>query len=146
MSGKYRLLEKGEIIQEGDEVDACNDGWRDAPKWVPALSIGQPAPDPAYPSHRIYRRPLKEGSEPKQPGFYWALWLTPAPDTHEGKDLAPAPNWGVVEVWENFLGDPCEADADEKFGVSVPGVRETQWLRNFLWGDGPLVNVTTDEQ
>ena len=72
--------------------------------------------------------------EPMKPGFYWALWLTPADGTHEGDDLTPSNDWEVVEVWENYLGDPCEADASEKFGVSVPGVRESQWLKNFKWG------------
>lgn len=77
---------------------------------------------------------------PTKPGFYWARWLTAAAGTHEGAELTPASSWGVVEVWENFLGDPCEADRCEKFGVSVPGVRETQWPENFQWGDGPLEN------
>ena len=71
---------------------------------------------------------------PTSPGFYWALWLTAAPGTHEGDQLTPASSWEVVEVWENFRGDPCEADRAEKFGVSVPGVREAQWLENFRWG------------
>jgi hypothetical protein len=52
----YRRLEAGEVIKEGDECDVCNDGWRDEPKWVNATCIGQPAPDPGFPSHRIYRR------------------------------------------------------------------------------------------
>jgi hypothetical protein len=80
-------------------------------------------------------------NQPTKPGFYWALWLTAAPGTHEGDELTPASDWEVVEVWENVLGDPCEADASfgvQKFGVSVPGVRETQWLENFKWGEGPL--------
>ena len=60
---RYRMLEKGEIIQEGDEVDACRDGWRDEPEWEPALHcIGQEAPDPRFPSHRRYRR-LKEAPD-----------------------------------------------------------------------------------
>jgi len=54
---EYRILKKGEIIQEGDECDVCADGWRDAAKWVPAgNTVGREAPDPAYPSHRKYRR------------------------------------------------------------------------------------------
>ena len=76
---------------------------------------------------------------PTKPGFYWALWQTAAPGTHEGDELTPAQDWEVVEVWENFLGEPCEADKDEKWAVAVTGVRETQWLHNFLWcGVGPL--------
>ena len=55
---EYRRLEKDEIIQEGDEVDSCADAWRNVPVWGPAGNIGEPAPDPQYPSHRQYRRPL----------------------------------------------------------------------------------------
>lgn len=75
---------------------------------------------------------------PTKPGFYWALWLTAAPGTHEGSELTPAQELEIVEVWENFLGEPCEADACEKFGVSVTGVRETQWLENFKFHSGPI--------
>lgn len=82
---------------------------------------------------------MTERNVPTKPGFYWALWLTASPGTHGGDELTPANDWEVVEVWENFFGDPCEADQVEKFGVSVPGVREIQWLHNFKWGIGPLV-------
>lgn len=51
----YRILDAGEIIQQGDEVDVCADGWRDDPVWIPATCIGEKAPIP-YPSHRLYRR------------------------------------------------------------------------------------------
>lgn len=55
----YRLLNEGEIIQAGDEVDICNNGWHDAPKWEPVKNtIGQAAPNPSYPSHRRYRRKI----------------------------------------------------------------------------------------
>jgi hypothetical protein len=57
----YRRLEKDEIIQHGDQVDRCVDPWRDMPKWEPAGNIGEPAPDPAFPSHRQYRRPIVNG-------------------------------------------------------------------------------------
>lgn len=54
---RYRQLEVGEIIREGDEVEACRDGWRDQPKWEPVKHrVGQPAPDPACPSHSRFRR------------------------------------------------------------------------------------------
>jgi hypothetical protein len=53
---QYRLLKAGEIIEATDEVDACADGWRDDPVWRPASCVGERAPDPRYPSHRIYRR------------------------------------------------------------------------------------------
>lgn len=56
---RYRQLEAGETIQEGDEVDNGNDGWRDEPKWESAgRTVGSPAPDPRYPSHRRYRRKI----------------------------------------------------------------------------------------
>lgn len=57
---KYRRLEKGEIIQEGDEWDACRDPWRDAADWQPATCIGDPAPDPQFVAHRQYRRPIPD--------------------------------------------------------------------------------------
>jgi len=80
----------------------------------------------------------KRGYEkPKQAGFYWALWIKKARGTHEENEGLSG-QWEIVEVWENFTGEPCEADADEKFGVSVVGVRETQWLNNFVWGFGPI--------
>jgi len=56
---KYYYLKKGDIIQDGDEVDMCRDGWRDEPIWVKATRVGEKAPDPRYPSHRIYRRLMK---------------------------------------------------------------------------------------
>lgn len=56
---QYRYLKHGEIIKATDEYDACNDGWRDDPVWKPVKTrIGQPAPDPQYPAHTIYRRRL----------------------------------------------------------------------------------------
>ena len=60
---RYRLLEKGELIQEGDEVDDAPDGWRDEPNWHPTNCAGQRAPDPKYPAHRRYRR-LVTSKEP----------------------------------------------------------------------------------
>lgn len=62
---KYRRLEKGEIIQSGDETDVCRDPWREPPIWKPVHpdSIGTEAPDPAFVSHRQYRRPVEEDSE-----------------------------------------------------------------------------------
>ena len=67
---------------------------------------------------------------PTQPGWYWAKWKIASPGTHEGEHLAPSDKWEVVEVWSNTL-DP---QADEPLGVSVSGVRETQWPDQFYWG------------
>lgn len=52
----YRRLEKGEIIQEGDEVDNCYNPWHDEPKWEKTTCAGQEVPDPQFPAHRQYRR------------------------------------------------------------------------------------------
>ncbi len=56
MMTEYRTLHKGETIKEGDEVDASSDGWHDNPLWKPTNCVGDQAPDPSYPAHRIYRR------------------------------------------------------------------------------------------
>lgn len=56
---KYYYLKKGEIIQEGDEVEMSNKYNEDA-KWVKAEHcIGDPAPDPQFMAHRQYRRLTK---------------------------------------------------------------------------------------
>ena len=57
---KYRHLEKDETIEAGDDIDRCADSWSDDPVWEPVSEgdIGKKAPDPQYPSHRQYRRPI----------------------------------------------------------------------------------------
>ena len=54
---EYYYLKKGEIVQQGDEVE-MSAKWNDPPKWVKASenSIGTPAPDPQFMAHRVYRR------------------------------------------------------------------------------------------
>lgn len=54
----WRYLEAGELIQAGDETDRSVDSWKDWPKWEPVhpKDIGQPAPDPRFVAHRIFRR------------------------------------------------------------------------------------------
>lgn len=50
----YRMLEKGEIIQVGDEALMPDD--EDA-IWLPARNLnGRKASSPLYPAHVIYRR------------------------------------------------------------------------------------------
>lgn len=53
----YYYLKKGEIVQEGDEVE-MSAKYNDPPNWVKASvhSIGTPAPDPQFMAHRVYRR------------------------------------------------------------------------------------------
>lgn len=67
---------------------------------------------------------------PTTPGFYWAKWRLATDETHEGDLLTPSTKWEVVEVWDNN-GAPGTL---EELGVSVPGVRETQWRDQFYWG------------
>ena len=51
---QFRALEMGEIVLQTDEI--YNDHKRE---WVePEWSVGKPAPDPAYTSHRQFRRSL----------------------------------------------------------------------------------------
>lgn len=80
-------------------------------------------------------------SKPTRGGFYWARWIIPAPGTHDADEVTwPLTRWEVVEVWENCIGMECKADEEQgirKFGVSVVGIRETQWLDNFQWDVGP---------
>jgi len=63
---RYRLLKEGERVRESDEVDSCNDGWRDPPKWVSVSkhSVGTAAPNPNYPSHRRFRRRIASRNNP----------------------------------------------------------------------------------
>lgn len=77
-------------------------------------------------------------SIPNKPGYYWAKWKIAAEGTYEGDELTPAHDFEIVQVNANVLRwdeiKPGEADYDERFFVSVPGVRETQWLDCFVWG------------
>lgn len=52
---QYRTLNEGEIIKHGDEVEVSG-AWGDEVKWVPAKRIGEAAPSPISPAHRVYRR------------------------------------------------------------------------------------------
>lgn len=54
---------KGEIIQEGDELDLCRDSWRDDPKLTKATkhNIGHIVSDPTCPAHVLVRREVNEG-------------------------------------------------------------------------------------
>jgi len=63
MNSEYRMLKKGEIVRESDEV--YDD---DARKWVGVVnSAGKPAPDPRYTSHRLFRR-AKEKQDRRERG------------------------------------------------------------------------------
>ena len=63
----YYYLKKGEIVQDGDEVEMSSK-YNDPAKWVKASehSIGTPAPDPRFMAHRVYRRLVLPG-QPKNP-------------------------------------------------------------------------------
>lgn len=53
MDKSYRLLEKGETIRYTDEYLSDMRGW------IETKCSGDEAPDPAYTSHRQYRRRLE---------------------------------------------------------------------------------------
>jgi hypothetical protein len=53
----FRQLREGEAIQLGDEVQR-DDGTFD----LAVRCIGEPAPDPCYSSHRVYRRPKEQSA------------------------------------------------------------------------------------
>ena len=55
----YYYLKKGEIVEEGDEVEVSSSLSSPA-KWQKTKCVGWEAPDPQYPSHRTYRRLIKE--------------------------------------------------------------------------------------
>lgn len=57
---KYRRLKEGETILATDHVQV-KDGWR-----LAEFAIGQPAPDPMYTSHRVYRRKIEFTEEQRQ--------------------------------------------------------------------------------
>jgi len=55
-ASKYRLLKEGETVRPLDEF--YDD---DAKKWKHVMnSVGKPAPNPCYTSHRLFRRRLKD--------------------------------------------------------------------------------------
>lgn len=62
---KYRILNAGEIIREGDQVDISS-RIDDNAVWAEATNIGDNAPDPHYPAHRIYRRLVADNEEEGQ--------------------------------------------------------------------------------
>ena len=58
---QYRHLTKGELIREGDEVNACRNGYRDDLVWIKVKHrIGDPAPDPDFIGHSQFRRKISE--------------------------------------------------------------------------------------
>lgn len=50
---RYRPLREGEIVLTTDEVQEDDGSWR-----AGCRCSGQPAPNPNYTSHRVYRRPV----------------------------------------------------------------------------------------
>lgn len=68
---------------------------------------------------------------PAREGHWWAKLKL-----HENPDLRSV-DWEVVQVFENALGDLCEADierGEQKWMVSVPGIEGGQPIDAFAWG------------
>lgn len=59
MKKGYRLLDKNELIELGDEIYFDDPGVN---YWEPVtdLDVGGRAPDPQFISHRAYRRKIKQ--------------------------------------------------------------------------------------
>ena len=82
---------------------------------------------------------MVSGAMPEKPGYYWAKWKIAADGTHEAEHLTPAKEFEIVQVnancsdWKTMK--PNRAEYDERLSVAVPGVRETQWPQDFVWGD-----------
>ena len=83
---RYRMLDEGEVILEGDEVLTDSHlGWQPA-----GITVGQTAPNPYYTAHRIYRRiddGLAEFSE-------WFRKNFPGPDT-----IIHKPDWHAPKIY-----------------------------------------------
>ena len=62
---RWRRLEEGEEVKEGDYSDACADGWNDEPRWEQLFGVipGNFAPA-NYPAHRKYRRIIPQPTTP----------------------------------------------------------------------------------
>ena len=97
---QYRRLEKGEIIQKGDQVDACESYWKDKPRWVEVSNqIGELAPDSSWPANREYRRPVyPSGYEV----MLEAMRRSTEPSTRSKSADAPAL---VVDIRNCFLSE-----------------------------------------
>ena len=112
----YRILEPGEIIRVGDEVDNCADNWRDEPKWEPTICAGQVVPTRA-PAHRVYRR-LKS-RDPAMPAARRAVacqWCGEYPDHVpmgligcQGKECGMAAK--TVDHWNKLQSALAELEA-----------------------------------
>lgn len=66
---------------------------------------------------------------PKDPGYYWAMWLDADPGTREGEELTPRDKWEPVEVFDN------NGEGNNRLRVEVGGVERSQSIENFIWGD-----------
>lgn len=67
---------------------------------------------------------------PTRTGYYWAKWRIASDGTTDGDDITPSDTWEIVQVNDNN-GEP---GSNEEFSVAVPGVEQTQWLDQFVWG------------
>lgn len=76
---------------------------------------------------RVGHVALAERVIPDSPGFYWAKWRIPEDGTEDEEHWVSVDKWEVVEVHDNFGND------EQPLLASVPGVRQTQSLENFVW-------------
>lgn len=129
------------VEQMRQYLKACE--WGDVPDKAQALVAylvmdGYVLPPPAKENRTeqqtaSYARAYGNIGYPKEPGYYWARWMTASPGTPDGDELTPSAKWEIVHVDHNFL---CDADPKhpEYWLVSVPGVSAAQFGEQFLWG------------
>lgn len=127
---EYRHLEAGEIIQEGDEVDGCRDGWKDAPKWEKVKhGIGTPASDPRYPSHSVYRR-KRETGDAMTAFNQWILKQggNVSGEAHEYEIFKGGFQAGCASKREDW--QPIETAPKDDTDILVYGYRDVDWDNN----------------
>lgn len=83
-SDGYRLLKKGEIVLETDQYYDDDKG-----QWVaPLSSVGYPAPDPMFTSHRVFRRAVASDSISPLTAFPLLTGPGYGPSPHPLEDIA----------------------------------------------------------
>lgn len=78
---RYRHLREGEIIRETDEVQNDDGSWRKG-----CRCVGQPAPNPNYTSHRVYRRLIAHETRGKTYHGHLLADLAKSGTYHPGDD------------------------------------------------------------
>lgn len=121
---RYRRLDAGEIIEEGDEVLTDSHlGWQPAAPHT----VGTPAPDPSYTAHRVYRR--LRGVVARSPRGQWLS---------QGFISV-----GVTEAYISGTGTTM-ADAIVDMAYDADRVRRSRWPGDMRFRVGRVLNMIDD--